>query len=183
MMMSTLPSPLLERIKASRPLLITFGILLIVSGLLFVTFTGVATLTSVYLFGLLMIFAGVLQAITAVSALSGGQRWLWLLFSLLYILAGYFAFEAPLATASALTWLIAAFIIVGGFVRFVSDFQVKAINGWGWVLFSGVLLFVTGLLIAINPSSPLWLLGLMLGLDLLFQGINLLILSLAIKKL
>lgn len=181
--MSTLPSPFIERIKASRPLLITFGILLIASGLLFITFTGIATLTSVYLFGLLMIFAGLLQAVTSISALSGGQRWLWLLFSLLYILAGFFAFKAPLATASALTWLIAAFIIVGGVFRIVSAFQLKAINGWGWVLFSGVLLFVTGVLIALNPSSPLWLLGLMLGVDLLFQGINLLILSLAIKKM
>lgn len=181
--MSTLPSSLIMQIKASRPLLITFGILLIVSGLLFVAFTGVATLTSVYLFGLLMIFAGVLQAITSVSALTGGQRWLWLLFSLLYIFAGFFAFKAPLATASALTWLIAAFIILGGLFRILSAFQLKAINGWGWVLFSGILLFITGLLIAINPTSPLWLLGLMLGLDLLFQGINLLILSLAIKKM
>lgn len=181
--MSTLPSSLIMQIKASRPLLITFGILLIASGLLFVAFTGVATLTSVYLFGLLMIFAGILQAITSVSALTGGQRWLWLLFSLLYIFAGFFAFKAPLATASALTWLIAAFIIVGGLFRILSAFQLKAINGWGWVLFSGILLFITGLLIAINPTSPLWLLGLMLGLDLLFQGINLLILSLAIKKM
>lgn len=181
--MSTLPGPLIEQIKSSRPLLITFGILLIVSGLLFVTFTGIATLTSVYLFGLLMIFAGVLQAITSISALSGGQRWLWLLFSLVYILAGYFAFKSPLATASALTWLIAAFIIVGGLFRIISAFKLKSINGWGWVLFSGLLLLGTGLMIAINPTSPLWLLGLMLGLDLLFQGINLLILSFAIKKM
>jgi uncharacterized membrane protein HdeD (DUF308 family) len=164
-------------------MLIAFGILLVISGLFFIAFTGIATLTSVYLFGLLMVFAGILQAVIAIGALSGGQRWLWLLFSLVYILAGYFAFKAPLATASALTWLIAAFILVGGLFRIVSAFQLRAINGWGWVLFSGVLLFVTGLLIAINPTSPLWLLGLMLGLDLLFQGINLLILSVAIKKM
>lgn len=182
-MMSTLPSPFIERIKASRPLLITFGILLILSGIVFITFTGIATLTSVYLFGLLMIFAGILQAVTSISALSGGYRWLWLLFSVLYILAGVFAFKAPLATASALTWLIAAFILVGGLFRIVSAFQLRSLNGWGWVLFSGILLLITGILIAINPTSPLWLLGLMLGLDLLFQGINLLMLSFMIKKM
>ncbi|MDQ8954160.1 HdeD family acid-resistance protein [Acinetobacter rudis] len=181
--MSTLPSSLIDQMKSSRPILIIFGVLLIVSGLLFVTFTGIATLTSVYLFGLLMIFAGILQAIMSMSALNGGHRWLWLLFSLLYILAGFFAFKAPLATASALTWLIAAFILLGGIFRIVSAFQLRMVNGWGWVLFSGILLFATGLLIAFNPTSPLWLLGLMLGLDLLFQGINLLILSFAIKKL
>lgn len=182
-MSSVLPNPFIERIKASRPLLITFGILLILSGIVFITFTGIATLTSVYLFGLLMIFAGILQAVTSLSALSGGKRWLWLLFSILYILAGIFAFKSPLATASALTWLIAAFILVGGIFRIVSAFQLKSTNGWGWVLFSGVLLLITGILIAINPTSPLWLLGLMLGLDLLFQGINLLSLSFMIKKM
>lgn len=33
----------------------------------------------------------------------------------------------------------------------------------GWILMSGVLLFITGILILNNPTSPLWLLGLFLG--------------------
>ncbi len=177
------PKDRIERIKASRPILITLGVLLTISGIAFISFTSMATLTSVYLFGFLMIFGGILQAVTSFSALSGWQRWLWLLFSIFYILAGFFAFKAPLATASALTWLIAVFIIAGGIVRIINAFQVRPLSGWGWILLSGILLLVTGLLIANNPTSPLWVLGLLLGMDLLIQGINLLTLSFAINKL
>lgn len=176
-------NPLVEKIKASRRLLIIFGALLALNGLLFIVFTSIATLTSVYLFGFFMIFAGALQAAVSFRAFSGWRRIGWLAFSLLYVLAGFFAFKAPLATASALTWLITVFIVAGGIIRIVSAFQLKPLSGWGWVLLSGLLLLVTGFLIMSNPTSPLWLLGLLLGVDLLVQGLNLLVLGFAIKKL
>lgn len=180
--MINVPNVLVERIKASRSLLIAFGVLLALSGLLFIIFTNFATLTSVYLFGFLMIFGGILQALTSLSTFSGWRLVGGLLFSILYVLAGFFVFKAPLATASALTWLIAVCLMAGGMVRTINAFQLKPLSGWVWVLVSGLLLFITGLLIINNPTSPLWLLGLMFGVDLLFQGISLLTLAFVIKK-
>lgn len=173
---------LMERIKSSRILLLVLGIMLTISGLLFIAFTNIATITSVFLFGFVMIFGGALQVIASFS-LVGWRRWVWLLFGLLYGMAGVFAFKAPLATASVLTWLLAVFLIAGGIVRITSAFQLKQIQGWGWLLISGILLLVTGFLIGTNPTSPLWVLGLMLGLDLFIQGINLLTLASIIRKL
>lgn len=172
-----------QRVQASRPLLILMGILLTISGFVFITFSYIGTLTSVYMFGFLMIFGGVLQIATAFKISGGWHRIAWILFGFLYFLAGVFSFQAPLATAAALTWLVSFFLIFGGAVRIINAFQMKSVQGWGWVLTSGFLLLITGVLISINPTSPLWVLGLFLGIDLFVQGINLLSLAFVVKKL
>lgn len=79
------------------------------------------------------------------------------------MISGILSFKPPLATATALTWLLAVFLIIGGISHFTHAFQMKPLSGWGWILMSGVLLFITGILILNNPTSPLWLLGLFLG--------------------
>ena len=58
----------------------------------------------------------------------------------------------------------------------------KADQGWGWVLFSGIVTLVTGIIILISPDAPFWVLGLFLAIDILFQGINYLTLASYIKR-
>ena len=61
--------------------------------------------------------------------------------------------------------------------------MLKPMAGWGWTLFSGVLTLVTGAIILTSPDAPFWVLGMFLGVDLLFQGVNYLTFAAAIKKM
>jgi uncharacterized membrane protein HdeD (DUF308 family) len=107
---------------------------------------------------------------------------LWALFGVLYLVAGYYAFTTPVKTAIVLTNLLAIVLIVAGVIRVLSAFVFKAYQGWGWVLFSGILTLVTGIIILMSPDAPFSVLGLFLAVDILFQGINYLTLASYIKR-
>lgn len=183
--MDIIPNPqdqLINQLKKHRGLLILSGILLTLCGIIFIGSTTFATLTSVYMFGFIMIFSGVIQLFMSFQALQGMQKLGGIIFAIFYILAGILAFKAPLATAAALTWLLALLLIIGGIASIIHAFQMKPISGWAWTLASGMLLLVTGILILKSPTSPLWLLGLLLGVELFMRGINYLMLAFAVKR-
>ena len=142
-----------------------------------------ATLSAVLLFGVLMMLGGILHFVAAFTVFKGGTRWLWALFGVLYLVAGYFAFTTPVITAVVLTSFLAVALIIAGIIRSVNAFILRPISGWGWVLFSGVLTLLTGILILSSPDSPFWVLGMFLAIDILFQGINYLTFASAIKQL
>ena len=50
-----------------------------------------------------MMLGGILHFVAAFTVFKGGTRWLWALFGVLYLVAGYFAFTTPVITAVMLT--------------------------------------------------------------------------------
>lgn len=76
---------------------------------------------------------------------------------------------------------MAIFLIISGILRTLGALLYR-IEGWGWSLFSGILTFVTGIIIMQTPDAPFWVLGLFLAMDILFQGINYLRLASYIRR-
>ena len=181
--MKTVGNDLLRhQLHDNRKWYLLLGILLVIFGVVLLASLGMATLTVVTLFGILMMIGGVLHILAAFVIFDGGFRWLWALFGLLYIGAGYYAFKSPVATAIVLRSLLAVALLIGGFVRIFNAFILKPMIGWGWTLFSGVLTLITGIWILASPDSPFWVLGLFLAVDILFQGVSYLTFAAAIKK-
>lgn len=46
------------------------------------------------------------------------------------MISGILSFKPPLATVTALTWLLAVFLIIGGISHFIHAFQMKPLSGW-----------------------------------------------------
>ncbi|MCL8296980.1 DUF308 domain-containing protein [Acinetobacter baumannii] len=157
-----------NQLHADRKWYLILGFVLIIFGLVLFSSLPFATFSVVFLFGILMMVGGVLHLIAALSVFKGGSRWLWALFGVLYLMAGYYAFSTPVTTAVVLTSLLSIALIIAG---------------WGWTLFSGLLTLATGILILVSKDSPFWVLGMFLAVDILFQGINFLGLASAIKHL
>jgi uncharacterized membrane protein HdeD (DUF308 family) len=89
----------------------------------------------------------------------------------------------PGATAVALTLLIAMFLIFGGIFRIVASISVRYPN-WGWILLHGVVNVVLGIMIWREwPVSGLWIIGLFLGIELIFNGWSLVMLGFAARSL
>ena len=172
-----------HQLHENRKWYLLLGTLLIIFGLVLLASLGMATLTVVTLFGVLMMIGGVLHLLAAFKIFDGSLRWLWALFGLLYIGAGYYAFKAPITTAVVLTNLLAVALLIGGFVRIFNAFMLKPMSGWGWTLFSGLLTLITGIMILASADAPFWVLGLFLAVDILFQGVNYLSFAAAIKRL
>ena len=183
-MMKTVGNDLIRnQLHADRKWYLLLGVLLVVFGLILLAALPFATLSAVLLFGVLMMLGGILHFVAAFTVFKGGTRWLWALFGVLYLVAGYFAFTTPVITAVVLTSFLAVALIIAGIIRSVNAFILRPISGWGWVLFSGVLTLLTGILILSSPDSPFWVLGMFLAIDILFQGINYLSFAGAIKQL
>lgn len=170
-----------HQLHENRKWYLGLGILLILFGMVLLASLPFATLSVVFLFGILMMIGGVLHFIAAFKIFDGGYRWFWALFGLLYLVAGYYAFTTPVKTAIVLTNLLAIVLIIAGVIRIFSAVIFKTYQGWGWTLFSGILTLVTGILILMSPDAPFWVLGLFLAVDILFQGINYLTLASYIK--
>lgn len=171
-----------HQLHENRKWYLTLGVLLSLFGIILLAYLPFATLSAIFIFGVMMMIGGVLHLLAGFKIFSGGFRFLWLLFGILYFVAGYYAFTTPIKTAVLLTSLLAIFLIIAGVVRIFNALVFRAVQGWGWTLFSGLLTLVAGVVILQTPDAPFWVLGLFLAMDILFQGINYLSLASYIKR-
>lgn len=181
--MKTVGSDLIRsRLHDNRKWYLGLGILLVIFGIVLMASLPFATLSVVFVFGVLMMLGGLAHFIAAFKAFSGGSRWFWALFGVLYIIAGYFAFTTPVQTAIVLTNIVAIVLMIAGVIRVLNALLFRQLQGWGWALFSGLLTLVAGIIIFKSPDAPFWVLGMFLAIDILFQGIHYLKLASYIRR-
>jgi uncharacterized membrane protein HdeD (DUF308 family) len=162
--------------------LLAWGILLVLAGMLGLGYSfAVSVVTTVFVGGLLIAY-GVMEVIHAFRH----QRWagffLFLLGGLLSIVAGGVLWARPLASLEVLTLLVASYFLVLGAFRVVGAVSSRH-PGWGWGLFNGAVSVLLGLLIWNGwPSSSLWVIGMFVAIDMIFQGWNYVMLALVARK-
>ena len=101
----------------------------------------------------------------------------------LFIVGGGYILMHPLLNLASLTLLLAVVLFVEGVFHIVNFFQNRKSEGAGWLLLDGILTLVLGFLIWAHwPSSAMWAIGLIFGVDILITGVTRLMLSLALKK-
>jgi len=161
---------------------VALGVLLIVCGFIALANVALATVVSVYYVGILMLIGGIVYLVHAFQVRSWEQALVWALSGVLYVLAGFFAFENPLLASAVLTLLLAIALLIAGVFRTWVGWRMRPIKGWGWVLVSGIITALAGVIIALGwPVNSLWILGLFLACDLLLQGWSMLAFGLAVR--
>ncbi len=159
------------------------GVVLLILGIIAFGNLVIATVASVFLVGWLMLVAGVVEIIHAFGVKTWGRFFYLLLSGLLYAVAGFLAFDNPLLASAILTFLLAIALIASGVLRAWVGFGHRPERGWGWIVAAGVISVLAGLVIAMGwPVNSLWVLGLFLAIDLIFQGWSFIALGLALKR-
>jgi len=93
------------------------------------------------------------------------------LFGGLGIVAGVAVLMTPERSLGVLTILLAAYFVASGIVDVVFALKAKPEEGWGWMLFSGIMALALGVLIMIGwPATGLWAVGLYVGVRILTHG-------------
>jgi uncharacterized membrane protein HdeD (DUF308 family) len=140
------------------------------------------TVTVTWLFGFLMLAGGIAEIVSAFSAGRWSGTLVHMLIGVLYAVVGLMIIEQPENSAIQLTLIIAIFLIVSGIFRIVSALS-ERFAGWGWVLLNGTVTLLLGLLIQKQwPVSGLWVIGLFVGIDLIFNGWAWIMLSLGLRQ-
>jgi uncharacterized membrane protein HdeD (DUF308 family) len=70
----------------------------------------------------------------------------------------------------ALAVVVGINLIVSGVARIMGAVQLR-VEGWGWLLFGGILSLVIGVLALVWPDATILVLGILLGLRILLFGI------------
>ncbi|EKX60702.1 HdeD family acid-resistance protein [Streptomyces ipomoeae] len=153
--------------------LAALGVLLVLAGLVGLVYVGVATLTSMILFGWLLLIGGAVGLLHAVQARGSNFFWLGVVVAALNIAAGVVVIKTPEAAAEALTMFAALLFLTGGVFRLVGSLVVRGPQV-GWTLVQGAFgLLLGSLVLASWPSSSKYVIGTFFSLALLFDGLGL----------
>jgi uncharacterized membrane protein HdeD (DUF308 family) len=151
--------------------IVALGFVYVIAGFIALGSVMIATVASVLVVGVMMIIAGIAELINAFQIKSWSKFLFWALLGVLYIVAGFVAFENPLLAAAVLTLLLGASLVASGVVRLFLAFNMKRERPWMWVAVSGVITLVLGLIILAHwPVNSVYILGLFLGIDLIVAG-------------
>jgi uncharacterized membrane protein HdeD (DUF308 family) len=165
------PASEMAPLRAKWGWIVALGVVYVFAGLVALGSVVMATVASVFLVGVMMIIAGVAEVISAFQVKSWGKFLLWALLGALYIVAGFVTFQNPLLAAALLTLILGAALVASGVMRIILAFGMKRESPWIWVLLSGVITLLLGLLIWAHwPVSSLYILGVFLGIDLIMAG-------------
>ncbi len=167
----------------NRGWFIALGILMIVLGIVAIGAPLATTVVAKIFLGWLFLIAGIAQIIHAFYA-QGWKGFLAdLLMGLLYAFVGGWLAFFPLAGIIGLTVLLAAMFVVEGIFKFAIGLQVRPAEGWGWMIFSGIIAFLAGVLVFMGlPGSAAWAIGLIVGINILMTGIAFLMMALSAGK-
>jgi uncharacterized membrane protein HdeD (DUF308 family) len=163
--------------------IVALGAVYIIAGFIALGSVVMATVASVLVVGVMMIVAGVAEVIGAFQMKSWGKFLIWALLGVLYIVAGFLTFDNPLLAAVLLTLFLGVSLIASGAVRLFLAFSMKRESPWVWVALSAVITLLLGLLIVARwPVNSVYILGIFLGIDLIFAGSGWLSLGLSLRR-
>jgi len=163
---------------------IAMAVLFIILGILAIIEPGVAGLAVTLLVGWLLIFGGVAHFVTAFKG-GGTKHVLWqVLIGIVYLIGGFYFLTHPIMGIGTLTLLLAGIILAEGVIEIVAYFKTRREGASWWLLLNGIVTLLLGCLIWFHwPSSSVWAIGILVGVNLLMTGISRLMFGLAARKL
>jgi uncharacterized membrane protein HdeD (DUF308 family) len=171
----------IHRLRRNWFWFVLLGIALLILGFLAMSATLFAGEFVTVFIGFMLLFSGGAEIANAV--LSGRWRGFFahLVVGILYLIAGIFLVLQPGAGLAALTLLVGVSFTVGGLFHIIVALN-RHFHYWGWVLANGILMLLLGILIWQGwPYNSVWVLGLLVGIELVFDGITWIALGLAVR--
>jgi uncharacterized membrane protein HdeD (DUF308 family) len=171
-----------EDVRKHWWLFLLLGIVLLLSGIVVIGYPLVSSVGAVMVLGVVLIISGIFTIVGAFWAGKWSALMLQLLVGILYVMAGLAIRDAPVESTALLTMFVAAFFIVVGLFRVIVSL-VERFPQWGWALLNGIVTLMAGVIIYDTyPVSALWVIGLLVGLELIFNGWTWIMLSLVIRQ-
>ena len=147
------------------------GGLMVLAGILALVYPVVSSFAVVSLLGWLLIISGIVQGISLLDARNVPHFWLQLVSVALSVIVGVLLIRHRGEGLLVLTLLLLVYFMIEGFSKVIFSLTIRPFPNWGWVLASGLV----GILVALYlwaslPVTAIWLLGVLLGIQLICEG-------------
>ena len=164
-------SDFLDGIKTNARLAVIVGIIMVVCGFLAIASPLAAGLSVTVFVGVMLIVGGIAQCFLAFQAGAFGKGLLVFIMGVLTAVAGFYLLNQPIAGLASITIFLAAYFVITGVVELVSAFQIRPAEGWGLMLFNGIVTLLLGIMIWRQfPLSGAWAVGILFGVKMILSG-------------
>jgi uncharacterized membrane protein HdeD (DUF308 family) len=168
-------------VRRHRGLFLFEGILLSTLGVIAVLVPALASFAATIFFGWILLLSGILGLFTTFRARQLPGFWWSLVSAVLGIVAGGLLLGRPVVGVFSLTAVLIAFLLIEGAVSIFYALEHRAsAPRWGFMLASGILDLVLGLMLFAGlPGTATWALGLLIGINMIFGGWALIFMALS----
>ena len=147
------------------------GALMVLGGILALVYPIVSSVAVVLFLGWILILSGVVQGFSLIGAKDVPHFWLQLVSVVLSVIVGVLFIRHPGESLLTLTLLLIVFFMVEGVSKLIFALTIRPFPNWGWVLASGVIgILLSFYLWAKLPVTAIWLLGVLIGIQLICEG-------------
>ena len=175
--------PILAGLAKNWWLILLRGLCAILFGILTFAWPGVTLFTLVILYGAFAFADGILSLIAAVRGGAPAPRWWLALVGILGIAVGILTVLWPGITGIVLLFFIAGWAIANGVMEIIGAIRLrKEIDDEWWLIGSGVLSVLFGIMIALRPGAGALALVFVIGTFAIIYGVMLVAFALRLRQ-
>jgi uncharacterized membrane protein HdeD (DUF308 family) len=161
----------------------SLGILVVFLGILAWMSPLFSGITIAIMIGMIMMFGGIVGTVYSFTSTSFKEGLWKFLFGGVTLIFGFILVAYPGEGLGALTIILTIFFILEGVLKVIFAFKSKPDEGWGWILFSGILSFLFAVIIIVQwPLSGAWAVGITVGAYLLTFGLSMISLGSTVSE-
>ena len=173
----------MDFLQQNRTFFIIESILLIILGIIAIALPFYASLSVELIIGWILTLGGIVQLIKSFASFQESGGAISLIGAIIYIVVGALMLIYPVKGIVTLTLLIGVFFLLEGLAKIVFSFELKPAMNWGWLFVSGIIALIMAAIILWGwPETSLWVIGLLVGINMVFFGFSLLALVTNIPK-
>jgi uncharacterized membrane protein HdeD (DUF308 family) len=163
--------------------LLTIGIVLTLFGVVLLLSPVAVGDLVVRLVALVLVVTGLVQLLHSLRSGAVLHKAVSALLGAIVAAVGILVWFNPELGSGFLTALLMIFFLVNGLWKISNAFRFRPAFGWLWLLFSGLLSLLFVYLLWIQwPLSAAWVIGVLVGLDLLLTGVAITVIAIALRK-
>jgi uncharacterized membrane protein HdeD (DUF308 family) len=178
----TLGSPI-ARVSGKWGWFVALGVLSILAGMFALTDVVAFTLVSTIFIGAMLLVSGIFQIVHSFATKTWGQFGLSVALGVLYVLGGLLIMDEPAQGSFVITLMLLVALVVSGIVRIVIALRHRELKYWWLMALGGLCSAAIGIwLFLALPWSSFFILGTLIAIELLIQGVTWLQFGFALRR-
>lgn len=170
-------------VKQTSSWLIGLGIVMLLMGIAAIIEPFIATAAITWLLSWGLLFAGIIRIMYAIQSWQVPGSHIKLLLGILYLIGSLLLLTNLFGAKLALTFVLGCMLIIQGMLESIAAVKSRSDPGWEWMLLSGILAVIIGILILYRwPVNAQWLLGVLTGVSFLLTGLWMIMLPWGVYK-